>query len=119
MGVQALRTNQSSLCFSLLVPPGRAWLHATTSSEDNMTFSPCETPVRAAGNECATLSADEWEVVADQLLCEDGGRTWCGILRGVCHAARDGVERTAAALKPDGSGWLANRPPSAHTAARG
>eukprot|EP00873_Tetraselmis_striata_P017133 jgi/Tetstr1/437397/TSEL_026080.t1 len=37
------------------------------------------------------LSADKWEAVAEQVGGADGG-TWRGLLRGVCRAARDGVE---------------------------
>eukprot|EP00873_Tetraselmis_striata_P043274 jgi/Tetstr1/463538/TSEL_008417.t1 len=41
------------------------------------------------------LSADEWVVVAAQLAPVEK-QTWRGVLRGVCRAARDGVDGTAA-----------------------
>eukprot|EP00873_Tetraselmis_striata_P038790 jgi/Tetstr1/459054/TSEL_004519.t1 len=37
------------------------------------------------------LSADKWEAVVEQVGGADGG-TWRGLLRGVCRAARDGVQ---------------------------
>eukprot|EP00873_Tetraselmis_striata_P002281 jgi/Tetstr1/422545/TSEL_013353.t1 len=49
-------------------------------------------------NPSPALSPDEWEVVAEHLDGADGD-TWRGILRGVCRAARDGVERAAAATE--------------------
>eukprot|EP00873_Tetraselmis_striata_P014015 jgi/Tetstr1/434279/TSEL_023386.t1 len=53
---------------------------------------------RAAGSGCAELSADEWELVAEQLRGADGG-SWRGVLRGVCRAARNGLKRAAAAAE--------------------
>jgi len=49
-------------------------------------------------NPSPAMSPDEWEVVAEHLDGADGD-TWRGILRGVCRAARDGVERAAAATE--------------------
>eukprot|EP00873_Tetraselmis_striata_P003857 jgi/Tetstr1/424121/TSEL_014730.t1 len=49
------------------------------------------------------LSADEWEVAAEQLCGADGG-CWRGLLRGVCLAACDGVDRAALALRGAGPG---------------
>jgi len=48
-----------------------------------------------ASRGCTELSADEWQLVAAQLGGADGS-TWRGSLRGVCRAARDGVDGAGA-----------------------
>eukprot|EP00873_Tetraselmis_striata_P039012 jgi/Tetstr1/459276/TSEL_004676.t1 len=41
------------------------------------------------------LLADEWTAVATQLQGAAGDSSWCGVLRGVCRAARDGASGEA------------------------
>lgn len=51
---------------------------------------------RAAASRRVELSPDEWKSVAGHLHGAFSGNVR-GVLRGVCRAARDGVDRAAAA----------------------
>eukprot|EP00873_Tetraselmis_striata_P004304 jgi/Tetstr1/424568/TSEL_015094.t1 len=71
----------------LLAAPTRALQRRSRSVDDS-----------AAVGECPELTADEWEIVAEQLRGVEG-RSLRGVLRGVCRAARVGVDRAAATLE--------------------